>query len=170
VELSQDMLIFAIAQAVMLIGFLGLIVPIIPGLVLMWLAALGYGVATGWGGLAVVLFAIITVLMLFGTVVDNLLMGLSAHRGGASWTTLLIAFAAGLLGTLILPPFGGIITAPLAVLLLEYRRLGDWDQAWKALVGLVKGWGLAYVVRLMIGLLLMGLWWLWAWFVTFQGG
>jgi uncharacterized protein YqgC (DUF456 family) len=31
----------------MLVGLFGLIVPVFPGLVVMWLAALGYGVASG---------------------------------------------------------------------------------------------------------------------------
>jgi hypothetical protein len=64
---------------------------------------------------------------------------------------------------MLLPPFGGIITAPAAILLLEYLRLRDLNQAWLALRGLATGWGFSFVVRFGFGLVIMILWWLWVW-------
>jgi uncharacterized protein YqgC (DUF456 family) len=158
-----DLSIFWITQLLMLVGLFGLILPIFPGLVVMWLATLGYGVVTGFDTLGAVLFAIITLLMLAGSVVDNILMGAGARQGGASWVTIGVALVAGVAGTLLFPPFGGILAAPLAVLLLEYRRQGDFKRAWRALGGLATGWGLSFLVRLGMGLLIMLLWWLWVW-------
>jgi uncharacterized protein YqgC (DUF456 family) len=155
--------IFALTQIVMLVGLFGLIVPIFPGTVVIWLAALGYGVVTGFHTLGIVLFVIITVLMLVGTLVDNLFMGAGARRGGASWTTIIVALLAGVLGTLLFPPIGGLIAAPLAILLLEYTRTRDMQQAWQALRGLATGFGLSFVVRFAIGVLMMILWWIWVW-------
>jgi hypothetical protein len=115
---------------------------------------------SGWG---VFFFVLITLLMLGSTVVDNLLMGAGAKQGGASWKTLGLALLGGVLGTLLMPPVGGIILAPLAVLLSEYVRLHDWQKAWSALRGLATGWGLSFVVRFLMGALMMGFWWLWVW-------
>jgi uncharacterized protein YqgC (DUF456 family) len=89
-------------------------------------------------------------------------MGAGARKGGAAWLSIGVALAAGVIFTFIFPPIGGIIAAPLAVLLLEYYRLRDWQKAWQALKGLATGWGLAYFVRLGIGILMMVLWWAWA--------
>ncbi len=155
--------LFSLIQIFMLVGLFGLLVPVFPGLLVMWLAALGYGVATGFTTTGWVFFAIITVFMLVGTVVDNVFMGAGARKGGASWQTIGVALVAGVLGTLIVPPIGGIFAAPLAVLLLEYGRQRDWDKAWQALRGLAAGWGLSVLVRFGIGVLLMALWWLWVW-------
>jgi hypothetical protein len=155
--------IFALTQIVMLVGLFGLIVPIFPGTVVIWLAALGYGVVTGFSTLGIVLFVIITLLMLAGTLVDNLFMGAGARKGGASWTTIIVTLLAGVLGTLLFPPFGGLIAAPMAVLLLEYTRTGDFQQAWQALRGLATGLGLSFVVRFGIGVVMMVLWWIWVW-------
>lgn len=152
-----------ITQVVMLFGLLGLVVPIYPGTVIIWLAALGYGLLAGFSTLGWVLFGAITVLMLFSTVVDNLFMGVGARQGGASWSTILVALLAGVLGTLLLPPFGGLIAAPLAVYGLEYLRRRDRQQAWLALRGLATGWGLSFVTRFLIGLAMIVLWWLWVW-------
>lgn len=158
-----DISVFALTQFFMLIGLFGLILPIFPGTVVMWLAALGYGIANGFSTLGIVLFVVITVLMLAGTVVDNVMMGAGARKGGASWLSIGAALVAGVAGTLLWPPIGGIIAAPVAVLLLEYKRTGDLGKARQALVGLAKGWGLSFILRFGVGVLMMGLWWLWVW-------
>jgi uncharacterized protein len=153
----------------MLLGLLVLVVPVLPGLVIMWLAALVYGIAGGFstpGGLSIlgiIIFVVITILAIGGSLVDNLLMGVGAKQGGASWWTILVAMLAGLLGTLFLPPFGGFILAPLSILLLEYLRLRDWNKAWQSLRGLATGWGAAYFVRILMGLMVIGLWAVWVW-------
>ncbi len=155
--------LFWVIQIVMIIGLIGLVVPIFPGLVVMWLAALGYGVIQGFTTIGWVVFALLTVLMLVGTVIDNVLMGVGAKQSGASWQGIGLALLAGFLGTVLLPPLGGLITAPLAVLIYEYQRQRDWKKAWAALQGLALGWGLSFVARFAIGLGIMGLWWLWVW-------
>ena len=155
--------IFELTQIFMLVGLFGLIIPIFPGLVIMWLAALGYGVTIGFSTAGIVIFVIMTLLMIGGTLVDNLFMGVGARKGGASWISIGAAMVAGVIGTLIFPPFGGIIAAPAAVLLLEYNRVRDWQKAWQALRGLATGWGLSFVARFGIGVVLMLFWWLWAW-------
>ncbi len=96
-----DISIFAITQVVMLVGLFGLLVPLFPGIVVMWLAALGYGVVTGFSTLGIVLFIIITLLMLAGTLVDNVLMGAGARKAGASWLSIAAALVAGVVGTLL---------------------------------------------------------------------
>lgn len=155
--------IFAITQIVMLVGLLGLVIPIFPGIVVIWLAGLAYGVVTGFDSWAIVFFAILTLLMLAGTTVDNLLMGAGARKGGASWLTIGVALFAGLVGTLALPPFGGLIAAPLSVLLLEFWRTRDAKKSARALLGLATGYGLSFFVRFGIGVVMMIVWWLWVW-------
>jgi hypothetical protein len=46
---------------------------------------------------------------------------------------------------------------------LEYLRLRDWKQAWLALRGMATGWGLSFFIRFGLGIILMGLWWIWVW-------
>lgn len=154
--------IFALTQFFMLVGLIGLAVPIFPGLLVMWLAALGYGIVTRFETVGIIIFIFLTILMLVGSTVDNLIMGAGARKGGAAWLSIGVALAAGVIFTFIFPPIGGIIAAPVAVLLLEYYRLRDWQKAWQALKGLATGWGLAYFVRFGIGIVMMVLWWVWA--------
>jgi len=147
----------------MLVGLFGLLVPIFPGLVVMWLAALGYGIMAGFNTAGIVLFVLITLLAIGGSLIDNVLMAAGGRMGGAAWVTIIVALVAGIGGTILLPPFGGIIAAPLSILLLEYLRLKDLKKAWRAFTGLTLGWGLSFAARFALGALIFVLWIIWLW-------
>jgi len=144
------------------VGLFGLAVPIFPGIAVIWLAALGYGVVMGFTPLGWALLVVLTVLMITGATIDNVLMGAKAHKEGAAWSSLVFGMAAGILGTIFFPPFGGLIAAPLMVLLIEYLRVRDFKKALASLRGLAIGWGASFVVRFLIGLAMIGIWLVWA--------
>jgi hypothetical protein len=148
---------------VMLVGLFGLILPIFPGGVVIWLAALGYGLLNGFSTPGIIIMVLITLLMIASALADNLFMGAGALRKGASWWSILIALAAGLVLTLVAPPFGGLIGAPVALYISEYLRRRDWDQAFQITRGMLVGCGWAFVVRFLLGLLKIGLWAVWVW-------
>ena len=146
----------------MVVGWLSLLIVIVPGLVIMWVGALGYGLATGFDTTGWIIFAILTVLMIVGSLIDNLLMGASARQKGASWWSLGAAWVGALVGTIILPPIGGLIFALLALFLVEYFRLKDTKKAFDSSTSLATGCGWAVGVRLAIGFVMLILWILWA--------
>ena len=148
----------------MFVGLFGLIVPIFPGNVVMWFAALVYGIVFGFDVLGGIMFAIITLLMLAAVFADNVLMGAKARENGAAWSSIILALVAGVVGTLFFPPIGGVIAAPLVLYLMEYLRLRDSDQATKVVKALVFGWGLAFIVRFGLGVVMLILWGVWAYF------
>jgi uncharacterized protein YqgC (DUF456 family) len=150
-----------IAMVMMAVGLL--VIPILPGLVIIWVSALGYGIATGFGVLGWVMFALITVLMLAGSILDNVLMGSQAHKEGATWWAVLIALVAAIAGNFALPIIGGILAALLALFLVEWMRRKDWRKALTAMKGMMVGCGWAAVFRVIIGLVMIGLWLIWAW-------
>jgi len=154
--------IFWITLVIMGVGLFGLVVPIFPGITVIWLAALGYGVVTRFTTLGWVMFAIISILFIGGVTIDNVLMGAKARKEGAAWSSLALGYLAGILGTIFLPPLGGLIAAPLIVLLLEYLHKRDINKALASLKGLAIGWGASFIVRFFIGLGMIGLWLVWA--------
>jgi hypothetical protein len=147
----------------MLVGLAGLIIPIFPGLVVIWIAALIFGILTGFTTLGWVIFAVLTVLMVVGNVADNIMMGTKARQGGASWLSIILGLLAGILGSLLIPPIGGIIGAPLVLFLAEYMRQRQVDKAFASTRALLIGWGWSFVIRFIIGLVMIGLWMIWAW-------
>jgi uncharacterized protein YqgC (DUF456 family) len=153
--------LLVLVQVVMLVGLGGALVPFFPGLLIIWLAALGYGLIAGFGNLGTVIFILITLMLVAGMLVDNFLAGYGAFQGGASWLTVAVALLAFAAGTILFPPMGGLIAAPLAVLLLEFCRKKNLRQAWLAVRGLATGWGVSYAVRFGIGIVMILFWWLW---------
>jgi len=151
------------ALVVMAVGLL--VIPFLPGLVIIWVAALGYGIAAGFGVLGWVMFALITVLMLAGSILDNVLMGTTAHKEGAPWWVVLVALAAAIVGSFVIPIpiIGGILSALLVLFLIEWLRRKDWRKALTSMKGMLVGCGWAFVFRFIIGLIMIGLWLIWAW-------
>src|SRR5688500_20260533 len=86
---------------VLFIGLLGLIMPIFPGLVIMWLGTLVYaliqngaGNMTGWDEF---LFGLITVFMIIGNVADNLIIAPKMSDKYIQWRSILFAIATSIL-------------------------------------------------------------------------
>ena len=160
--MNWTLVIHLVTLSVMLFGLAGLIIPLLPGLVIIWLAGLAYGLAKGftWGSGAI--FAVMTVLMLVGSVIDNVIMGASARKQGASWVSIAIATVLGILGSLVFPPFGGLIAALLGIFAYEFYRLKNWRKALESTRGMAMGCGWSTLVRAVIGALMIGLWIVWA--------
>lgn len=148
-----------------IVGQLGLIIPIFPGNVVIWVATLVYGIVFGFGQWGSILFAIITVLTIIAVTADNVLMGAKAKEKGAAWNSIILALASGVVFTFIFPPIGGIIAAPLVLYLTEFRRLNDSKQATEVVKALILGLGLSFVARFILGLMMIGLWMAWAYLI-----
>jgi uncharacterized protein len=161
--IDVDLIIKGLALSAMLVGLL--VIPILPGLVIIWVAALGYGLAAGFGVLGWIMFALITLLMLAGSILDNVLMGTSAHKEGAPWWVILLAMVAAIIGSFLvpIPIIGGILAALLTLFAIEWIRRKDWRKALASIKGMLIGWGWAFVFRFIIGLIMIGLWLIWAW-------
>lgn len=160
-------LVDALTLFVLLVGLIGLIVPIFPGLVIMWLGTLVYallksatGMMTFWDW---ALFALITVLMIVGNIVDNIIIARKMRDKFVPWSSILLAFGASIVASLFLTPLVGLAVAPLALFGLEYRRLRDRDAALESTKAYVVGWGWSFAARFGIGVLILGSWMLWAW-------
>jgi uncharacterized protein YqgC (DUF456 family) len=157
-----DLVVKVVALAMMAVGFL--VIPILPGLVIIWATALGYGILVGFGTLGWVMFAFITVLMLGGSILDNVLMGARAHTEGAPWWVVLISMVSAVVGNFVIPIpiLGGILAALLVLFLIEWLRLKDAKKALVSMRGMLIGCGWAAVFRVIIGLAMIGLWLIWA--------
>jgi len=156
-----DTALVVITLGVMLIGLAGTLVPAVPGLLIIWLAALGYGLAAGFETWGYWLFGLITLLGIAGGVVDNLFTAAGAKIGGASWWSVAAAGVLALVGLFVFPPFGGIVGGLLGILLVEFYRLRDWRKAWAATRGMALGCGGGVLARLAIGALIIAAWGIW---------
>jgi uncharacterized protein YqgC (DUF456 family) len=148
---------------VMLFGLLSLSIPFIPGLVIIWVPILIYGLIDGFTLGSGIIFGLITVLLIAGNLLDNVLMGTGAKQKGASWGTILLALLGGLIGTLFLTPIGGFLITLLIIFLLEYLREKDSRKAFETTKSMALGLGWSIIARMGIGFIMIVLWGLWVW-------
>jgi hypothetical protein len=133
----------------------------------MWLGTLVYALLeysanqmTSWNWF---LFAVITLLMIAGNVIDNIIITAKMRDQYVPWSSILFAFAASLLASVFLTPIGGLVAAPLGLFAAEVTRLRDRSKAFSSTKAYMIGWGWAFVARFLIGVAMTGLWMLWAW-------
>ena len=152
---------------VLLVGLFGLIVPVFPGLTVMWIATLVYALIqnasnkmTGWDWFA---FVVITLLMIGGNIADNIIIARKMRDQYVPWSSILLAFAAGIVASIFFTPIIGLVASPLGLFLAELTRLKNRDEAIQSTKAYMIGWGLAFGARFLIGMTMIGSWMLWAW-------
>ena len=151
----------------LLVGLFGLIIPVFPGLTVMWLAALVYALVQSANGLMGwvdwLLFALITLLMIGGNVLDNIIIASKMRGHDIPWKSILLSYAVGILASLFFTPLIGLVAAPLSLLGWEYLRLRDQKLAFKSAKVFMIGWGASFAARFGVGILMVIFWMLWAW-------
>jgi len=155
---------FGAAVALMIVGLLGVLLPVVPGLGWMWIVVLVYAIAEHFRTIDPLSFGVLTILGLGGMTADIWLSQLGARVTGASLASTLFSIAGGLIGGLIGFLVGGIGALPgtlvgsiLGVLLNEYRERREWRPAWKATLGLLVGFTLSSAVKLALGLAMLAI-------------
>ena len=145
----------------MFVGLFGLSIPFFPGIIIIWLSSLGYGLFHGFTWQSEILFTLISLLMLASMLVDNVLMGAYSRKQGTSWLAVGVGTLALLVGSIFWTPLGGLLLSFGVVFMVELVRLKDWRRATASLKGMVLGCGWTAVVRFGIGVLMIGLWVIW---------
>ncbi len=160
-----DWVITILAGVVIAIGIAGVILPILPGLWLIWGAALVYGLVIGFDAWAWAAMALITVLAAAGTGIVYYLPARKTTRVGVPrWGQVLIAGFA-IVGFFVVPVVGaflGLALGAFLVALVVERDVGDAvGTAWTTLVEMLKGAAAQLVAALLMALV----WGLWAYAV-----
>ncbi len=145
----------------MLVGLFSLVLVFVPGIIIIWLSILAYGLLTGFNWVSGVIFAIVTALMIFSTIIDNVIMGATTRQQGTSWLAIGASMLTMLIAGIFLTPLVGLLLSFLALFLVELVRIKDWRKALASVGGMVQGCGLSVLVRFGIGLLMIGLWVIW---------
>jgi uncharacterized protein YqgC (DUF456 family) len=152
---------------ILLAGLVGLLIPIFPGLTIMWLSTLFYAVVEASKGKMIwvdwMLFVFITLLMVGGNIIDNIIIAKHVREKNVPWSSILLAFAAGIIVSLFFTPLAGMVASPAGLFLAEWNRLKERDIALANTKAWMTGWGWAVAARLGIGVVMILFWGLWAW-------
>lgn len=152
-----------VALVLMFVGLVGVILPVVPGIVLVYLAAFLYALVEGFVKIGPITLAVLTVLAVVGVTADIWVSSLGAKVGGASIWALLGGLVLGLVGFIFLSLPGAIVGSVAGVIAVEMWRVGDWEKVLKSSGGWLIGWLLATVVQLSLALIMIAifLWQVW---------
>ena len=137
-------------------GLVGIVVPLLPGTLLVAAGILGWAVATG-GSLAWSLASAALVVLALGTVVKYAVPGRGMRSAGIPSRTLLLGAALAFVGFFVVPVVGLVVGFVLGVYLAEAHRLG-WDAAWASTKAAVKAVGLSVLIEVLAALVAAALW------------
>ena len=139
-----------------LVGLVGIVVPVLPGTILILGAVLVWAVATsspaGW-----VVFALVTTLLVIGGIVKYAVPGRGLKAAGVPNRTLVAGGLLGIVGFFVVPVVGLFLGFVLGIYLSELQRVGR-ERAWPSSWAALKAAGLSVLIELAAGLLAAAIW------------
>ena len=147
----------AVLALVVAVGLVGVVVPVLPGLLLVWGAVAVWcfveGGTAGWA-----LLAATTAVAAASQVVKYVVPGRRLQRAGIPNRTLLIGGVAGIVGFFVLPVIGLPVGFLAGVYVVERQRRTTHEAAWRSTLEAVKAVGVSILVELTAALLIAGGW------------
>lgn len=141
---------------VIAVGIVGIVLPMLPGSILILGAVLVWAVTEGTAG-AWTVFALVTVLLVAGGIVKYLVPGRGLKASGVPTRTLVLGAVLGIVGFFVVPVVGLPLGFVGGVYLAELQRVGS-PAAWPSTKAAVKAVGLSILVELVAALLAAGVW------------
>jgi uncharacterized protein len=151
-------LLVALALAVMVVGLVGVVVPVLPGLLLVWLASAGTMLYVGTDAAGWIVAVLLTVLFALGSGATIWLPARQGRRGGVPLRSLLTALVGAVVGFVVIPVVGFPIGAFVGLLLGEQQRHGDWQVATASVGQVLRAYGIGVVVEVVVGVIMIATW------------
>jgi uncharacterized protein len=156
------LLLVIISGVVMLVGLAGVFLPVLPGIELVWLAALGYGILNNsFSILDILCFCAISILVVVGLSSDIWITGLGMKAAGTSFLAMAVGGVFLVAGSLFFTPLVGIILGVASVLAVEYIRHRNWKKAVSSAGTAIASCGLTYGFKFVVGVMMMAVWGAW---------
>jgi len=149
----------AVALTVMFIGLLGVLLPLIPGVGLIWITALIYAIAEGFQNVDPITMVVLSLIAIPGITADIWVSSLGAKVGGASFWSIVASLLGGVIGFLLFSLPGALIGSLVGLVVVELFRAKDWRQALKASGGWVVGRLVSTAVQFVVGVIMIAIFW-----------
>ena len=145
-----------VTGVVILVGIVGIVLPVLPGLLLIAVALVGWAAAVG-GSLAWTIAVVGLLVLGVGAVVKYLVAGRHMRSKDVPSRTIVVGGLVGILGAFVVPVVGLPLGFVLGIYAAELQRLGR-DRAWPATRHALAAVGIAILIELVAGFTAAGLW------------
>ena len=142
---------------VMLVGLIGVFVPILPGLLLIWAATLLWAISED-GTVRWLVLGISTLLLAGSFVLKYVIPARNVQKSGAPTATLLVGLAGAIVGFFVIPVVGFIVGGVVGILLAEYVRLRSLAPAGRSTMAAIVGVGIGVLIELFAGIAMILVW------------
>ncbi len=154
----MEALVLLLAFLLLLVGLVGVLVPVLPGLVIVWAAGVASVLWQGTDTTGWLVAWWLTGLFALATLITVVLPTRRGRELGATSTS----FASGLLGAVagffVLPVAGFLIGFVVGLTVGERVRLGEWEAARASTFAVLRAYGLGVLLELLLGLTMVGSW------------
>lgn len=145
--------------AVMAVGLVGVVIPVIPGLLLVAAAALVWAILADGAGPWIV-FGVMVAVLVLGSVAKYVLPSRTLRQAGAPASTLVLGAVGGIVGFFVIPVIGLLVGAVGGIYIAELRRQPDARAAGRSTVATLKAIGIGLLIELLAGVLAVAIWFL----------
>jgi uncharacterized protein YqgC (DUF456 family) len=147
-----------IAGLAIALGVIGVVVPVVPGLLLSWLGVVFWAfLGDAGGGVKWVVVVVATLVAVIGAGIKYLVPGRRLKSAGVPNSALLAGGVLGLIGFFVVPVVGLILGFVLGIYLVEHARLGP-GQAWPSTKQALAAVGLAMLIEFTAALAVAVVW------------
>jgi uncharacterized protein YqgC (DUF456 family) len=146
----------------MLVGLVGIVVPVLPGLLLVWLATAlwAFEHPNHWAWLV---FGLCGVVYAVGVVAQYLVPGRRLKEAGVRTSTLFLAVLLAIVLFFLIPVVGAPIGFVLGVFLVELARHRERHTAWRGTVSALKAVFVSIGIELVAGFTIVLVWLIGVW-------
>jgi uncharacterized protein YqgC (DUF456 family) len=149
--------ITVISALLMLVGMIGIVIPVLPGLFFVWLGVLLWSInetsAVGWTVLSAV-----TVVGAAGIVLQYLVPGQRMRAAGVKTSTMVCGVLVAILCGIAVPVVGALVGFPLGIYAVQRVRRHDHRAAWQSTLSALRAIGLNILIELLTALVIVVLW------------
>ncbi|MCM1011496.1 MULTISPECIES: DUF456 domain-containing protein [unclassified Brevibacterium] len=150
--MDADILTSVLVGIAVLIGCLGIIVPVLPGSILIGIGVLIWAIVIGTPA-AWIVFAIVAVLVAAGMSASLVLTGRKLKEMSVPNRSVMLGGVLAIVGFFVIPVVGLPVGFVLGLYLAELSRLKDPKVAWGSSWGSIKAIGIGTVIELGLALL-----------------
>lgn len=158
----SDTVVTVLVAAAMVIGVAGTILPVVPGLWLIWAAGVVYGIATGFGVIGWVALGVMSVLAIGGSLVAVVLPQRRAMRVGVPLWGQALAAVLAVIGLFVIPFIGAMVGFVIGILIASLSETGDVRTAIPVAVATLRTMLVASAIQFACGVAMFVTWIVWA--------
>jgi uncharacterized protein len=140
------------------VGILGVIVPILPGLLLCWIGVLAWAIFSDGGFGKWVVLGIVTIVALVGTAAKYAFPGQRLKQSGVPNLSLFIGGILGIVGFFVIPLVGLPLGFVFGIFLAEWLRMRQSGPAWRSTRQALKAVGLSMLIELAAAMVIVVTW------------